>query len=154
MESIEKVPAAAKGSKIGDTYDPNMLPDHRGPYFNHKISKLVQCNYQDLDGSLIAPHELYTKLTEGTLFSAQITLNTYIFSGCPPNKIYHIYVEKLKIHDPGYGEGWKPSIPTIPATSSSIPSMPQRRGRPDRDEDADNAFSVFDSVSPPKRKNN
>ncbi|KAJ7492128.1 hypothetical protein FB451DRAFT_1551547 [Mycena latifolia] len=72
--------------KIGDTYDPNMLPDHRGPYFNHKISKLVQRNYQDLDGSLIAPHELYVKLTEGTLFSAQITLHTYISRGVLPIK--------------------------------------------------------------------
>jgi hypothetical protein len=71
--------------KVGDTYSPDCLPDHRGPYFAHQDSKLVQRDYKDLDGDLIAPHELYENLTEGTLFSAQNTMHIYIprESGAP-----------------------------------------------------------------------
>jgi hypothetical protein len=72
--------------KVGDTYPPDALPDHRGPYFAHQQSKLVQRDYRDVDGELIAPHELYEKLTEGTLFSAQVTLHTYIFDAKPPQR--------------------------------------------------------------------
>ncbi|KAJ7239736.1 hypothetical protein C8J57DRAFT_1528079 [Mycena rebaudengoi] len=43
--------------RIGDTYDPNLLPDHRGPYFNHKDAKLIQRDIRDHDDTLIAPHE-------------------------------------------------------------------------------------------------
>ncbi|KAJ7091750.1 hypothetical protein C8R44DRAFT_750387 [Mycena epipterygia] len=32
--------------KIGDTYPPDALPDHRGPYFDHQQSKLVQRDYR------------------------------------------------------------------------------------------------------------
>lgn len=67
--------------KVGDTYEPDCLPDHRGPYFAHQEAKLVQRDYRDSDGNLIAPHELYGMLTEGTLFSAQITMPSYIFPG-------------------------------------------------------------------------
>ncbi|KAJ7311671.1 hypothetical protein DFH08DRAFT_973764 [Mycena albidolilacea] len=44
--------------KAGDRYSPDLLPDHQGPYFAHKKAKLVQRDYRDVDGTLIAPHEL------------------------------------------------------------------------------------------------
>lgn len=50
-------------------------------HFTHQESKVVQRDYRDTDGDLIAPHELYEKLMEGTLFSTQITLHTNIFNG-------------------------------------------------------------------------
>jgi hypothetical protein len=58
--------------KVGDTYSPDMLPDHKGPYFSHEKSRLVQRQIKDENGNFIAPHEL------GTLFSAQVSLSTYI----------------------------------------------------------------------------
>lgn len=61
-----------------------MLSDHKGAYFSHEKAKLVQRPYKDEDGHLIAPHELYSKLTEGTLFSAQISLSTYVMKDKNP----------------------------------------------------------------------
>ncbi|KAJ6526542.1 hypothetical protein B0H10DRAFT_296081 [Mycena sp. CBHHK59/15] len=66
--------------QIGDTYPPDKLPDHQGPYFAHDRAKLVQRDYRDVDGSLIAPHELYEKLTEGTLVLVMISLATYVIT--------------------------------------------------------------------------
>ncbi|KAJ7913171.1 hypothetical protein B0H13DRAFT_2326569 [Mycena leptocephala] len=132
--------------------NPDCLPDHRGPYFAHQVSKLIQRNYKDVDGDLITPQELYGKLTEGTLFSAQISLHTYIWGGNPGflrNKVYHIYVERLKILDKGYGQVWNPSFPVLP--SPLAPSNPQKRGRAERDDNADSAFDAFNSISPTKR---
>ncbi|KAJ7099916.1 hypothetical protein B0H15DRAFT_796657 [Mycena belliarum] len=153
MDSVGVSPAVPHNiddRKIGDTYHPDMLPDHRGPYFDHKDSKLVQRDYIDHDRRLIAPHELYAKLTEGTLFSAQISLHTFIFGGRIPNKIYHIYVEQLQIHDPGYGEIWKPSIPSIPS-STSTPASPQKRFKMEKDEEVNKASDAFNSMSPSKK---
>ncbi|KAJ7674295.1 hypothetical protein B0H17DRAFT_1208103 [Mycena rosella] len=97
---------AVLARKVGDTYSPDMLPDHKGSYFAHDKAKLVQRPYKDEDGFLIAPHELYSKLTEGTLFSAQISLSTYIIKDRNPrfmdSKIYHINVDKLTVLNPGY----------------------------------------------------
>ncbi|KAJ7083137.1 hypothetical protein B0H15DRAFT_952155 [Mycena belliarum] len=149
MEPSVGVSPTVDDRKIGDTYHPNMLPDHRGPYFDHRDSKLVQRDYIDRDHHLIAPHELYEKLTEGTLFSAQISLHTFSFGGRVPNKIYHIYVEKLQIHDLGYGEIWKPSIPSIP--SSSTPASPQKRFKMEKDEEVNKASDAFSSMSPSKK---
>lgn len=44
----------------------------------HDKAKLVQRDYRDADGSLIAPHELYSKLTEGTLVLVTVSLATYV----------------------------------------------------------------------------
>jgi hypothetical protein len=55
-----------------------MLPDHKGSYFSHEKSRLVQRQIKDENGNLIAPHELYGNLTEGTPFSAQVSMSTYI----------------------------------------------------------------------------
>ncbi|KAJ6627743.1 hypothetical protein B0H10DRAFT_2210259 [Mycena sp. CBHHK59/15] len=76
MEITEKNVVPAR--KVGDTYSPNLPSDHKGPYFAHDKAKLVQRHYKDEDGNLIAPHKLYEKLTEGTLFLAQISLATYV----------------------------------------------------------------------------
>ncbi|KAJ6598804.1 hypothetical protein B0H10DRAFT_2231401 [Mycena sp. CBHHK59/15] len=101
--------------QIGDTYPPDKLPDHQGPYFAHDRAKLVQCDYRDVDGvevGLIAPHELYEKLTEGTLVLVMISLATYVITdqktakGDPmaDKKIYHVLVDRLKILDRGDGQ--------------------------------------------------
>ena len=74
-----------------------MLPDHKGPYFSHQNSRLVQRQIKDEDGQLIAPHELYGKLVEGTLFSAQITLSTYINKESNP-RFLDTKVNSLLLH--------------------------------------------------------
>ena len=64
-------------------------------------------------------------------------------------QIYHIYVDKLKIHDKGFGPAWNPPVPELP---SSGPSTPKKRGRVERDDEADKSFDVFNSVSPKKSR--
>ncbi|KAJ7866004.1 hypothetical protein B0H14DRAFT_3133234 [Mycena olivaceomarginata] len=132
--------------KVGDTYSPDMLPDHKGPYFSHEKSRLVQRQIKDENGNLIAPHELYGKLTEGTLFSAQVSLSTYINKDHNPrfmdSKVYHVNVEKLTILDKGDGAPWNPPPPEL---ASAVPSTPSKRAR---DPAVD---SAFDGLSPSKK---
>ncbi|KAJ6578979.1 hypothetical protein B0H10DRAFT_2100872 [Mycena sp. CBHHK59/15] len=61
------------------------------------------------------------------------------------DQIYHIYIERLKVLDKGYGDAWTPAIPRLPVTT---PMTPKKRGR---DDAADNVFDAFNSVSPVKR---
>ncbi|KAJ7254601.1 hypothetical protein C8J57DRAFT_1722133 [Mycena rebaudengoi] len=105
--SVLNFPLAVLERQVGDTYDPNLLPDHRGSYFNHEEATLVQRDIRDHDDTLIAPHEIYSRLTEGTLFTALISFQTYV---------YHIAVERLKVIDKGYGSPWYHPAPTIPST--------------------------------------
>ncbi|KAJ7713518.1 hypothetical protein B0H14DRAFT_3636041 [Mycena olivaceomarginata] len=66
--------------KVGHRYSPDLLPDHQGPYFAHEKAKLVQRDYRDVDGTLIAPHELYSKLTEGSLVLLTVSFATYLMA--------------------------------------------------------------------------
>ncbi|KAJ6540817.1 hypothetical protein DFH09DRAFT_1368480, partial [Mycena vulgaris] len=137
--------------KIGDTYDPDLLPDHRGSYFDHRVSKLVQRDHRDEDEKLRAPHELYSQLTEGTLFCARICSKTFIFKGDRASKVYHIYVERLQVLDKGLGNAWSPPVPSLLAESA--PSTPRKRTReePEADGAVDDAFDSFKGISPKKK---
>ncbi|KAJ6570780.1 hypothetical protein B0H10DRAFT_1964510 [Mycena sp. CBHHK59/15] len=148
MASVNATTAAVLARKVGDTYSPDLLADHKGDYFAHDKVKLVQRPYKDENGHLIAPHELYSKLVEETLFSAKISLSMYIMKDRNPrflySKIYHINVEKLTILDPGYGPAWTPAIPTLP---TNAPSTPKTKRARERDAAVDDAF---DNLSPSK----
>ncbi|KAJ7812520.1 hypothetical protein B0H14DRAFT_2605744 [Mycena olivaceomarginata] len=80
--------------QVGDTYDPDMFSEHRGNYFDHSLDiKIIQRDHRDADNSLIPPWELKKIPTEGTFFSAQVTLQTYIFSGNGvPNKYATVWL--------------------------------------------------------------
>ncbi|KAJ7798260.1 hypothetical protein B0H14DRAFT_3492673 [Mycena olivaceomarginata] len=135
--------------QVGNTYDPDMFSEHRGDYFDHSLDiKIIQRDHRDVDNSLTPPWELKKILTEGTFFSAQVTLQTYTFSGNGvPNKIYHIYVDKLRVLDRGYGTAWQIPVPSLPAAGPSTPG----KKRKERHEAADDAFQAFDAVSPKKK---
>lgn len=64
--------------KVGDTYPPNMLPEVQGPFWALEKAVLSQRDYKDVDGSLIPPHKVNTKLVEGTLVLVQVSLVTYV----------------------------------------------------------------------------
>ncbi|KAF8144137.1 hypothetical protein K438DRAFT_1993114 [Mycena galopus ATCC 62051] len=135
--------------KVGDHYPPDHLPDHRGPYFAHDKAKLVQRDYKDVDGTLIALHELYSKLTEGTLVLLTVSLATYVIKSekgesKPDRKVYHVLVDRLKILDHGDGAAWDPRVPALPERRYS-PATPKRG----RDDAADAAFDSFGSKSSP-----
>ncbi|KAJ7833537.1 hypothetical protein B0H14DRAFT_3462676 [Mycena olivaceomarginata] len=132
--------------KVGDRYSPDLLPDHQGPYFAHEKAKLVQRDYRDVDGTLIAPHELYSKLTEGSLVLLTVSFATYLMAnpGRKTRKVYHVLVDRLKILDHGDGDAWDPPVPALPEPLYS-PATPKRR----RDDAADAAFDSFGSKSSP-----
>ncbi|KAJ7883708.1 hypothetical protein B0H14DRAFT_3432830 [Mycena olivaceomarginata] len=97
----------------------------------------------DVDGTLIAPHELYSKLTEGTLVLVTVSPNE---KGEPKDKkVYHVLVDRLKILDHGDGEAWNPPIPALPERPYYSPATPKRG----RDVAADAAFDGFGSRSSP-----
>ncbi|KAJ6524128.1 hypothetical protein DFH09DRAFT_1372265 [Mycena vulgaris] len=131
-----------------------------GPYFAHDRAKPVQRDYRDVDGSLIAPHELYEKLTAGTLVFVMISLATYVITDhkmtkgdpIPDKKIYHVLVDRLKILDRGDGQPWAPAIPTIPERRYFFPGSPAKKRA--RDSAADAAFDNFGSrvASSPSKK--
>ncbi|KAJ7147463.1 hypothetical protein C8R43DRAFT_1129700 [Mycena crocata] len=145
-----------KERKIGDTYNPDDLVDHRGSYFDHHESKLVQRAIHDVDGSLISPGELYNVLTEGTLFAALVSFVTYVFrEDLYATKTYHIYIERLQVIDRGSGNPWYHPIPSLmPPSSLSSSSDPtsSKRGR-DEPEDYDYAAveDAFKDFSPSKK---
>ncbi|KAJ7675284.1 hypothetical protein B0H17DRAFT_1140361 [Mycena rosella] len=133
-EKADDEPPITSIPSVNNKYDPDLLPDHRGPYFNHQVSKLVQRDHIDADEKFIAPHELYGQLTKGTLFCARISFKTFIFKeGKYPSKVLH----------KGYSSAWFPPIPSL--SSPSGPSTPTKLHRePESDHnDVDEAFNYF-----------
>ena len=82
--SSEDPPSVAENKtkeyKIGDIYDPKLLPDYGGPLFRHVHSRLVQHDITDLDHRVIPPWEEYEALKEGTLVIATVSLHTFIMA--------------------------------------------------------------------------
>ncbi|KAJ7250673.1 hypothetical protein C8J57DRAFT_1521079 [Mycena rebaudengoi] len=147
VDMSASVPPTAENRKIGDLYDPNLFPEHRGDWFRHSSNvKIMQRDIRDEDDKLIAPSELREKLTEGTLFCATLSLKTYVWPG---SKTYHMYIERLKILDQGSGDPWSYPIPT------AFPSTPsKKRSRdlePAVDADVDDDFKAFQSPSKKSR---
>ncbi|KAJ6618411.1 hypothetical protein B0H10DRAFT_2217715 [Mycena sp. CBHHK59/15] len=103
-------------------------------------------DHRDEDEKLIAPHELYSQLTEGTLFCARIRFETFIFKGDRASKVYHIYVKRLQVLDKGSGNVWSPPVPSLLAASA--PSTPRKRTREEPEADA---FDSFKGISPKKK---
>ncbi|KAJ7873129.1 hypothetical protein B0H14DRAFT_2569952 [Mycena olivaceomarginata] len=146
--------------KVGDKYPTSDLPDHAGRFFNHQSAELTQRPYFNIDGSLIAPSELYSTLTEGTLVLVNLTAVTYVMTGMtldsgkpiPDKKVYHVLVDKLRVLDHGNGESWDPAIPAMPERRFYAPAAsPQRRPRDDAADAAFNNFGMKTQPSPPKK---
>lgn len=66
--------------KLGALYDPNLLPDYKGPYFEHVNTKLIQHDIRDIEENLIAPWDAYEALCPGTVVLIEATLKCWIFA--------------------------------------------------------------------------
>ncbi|KAJ7903688.1 hypothetical protein B0H14DRAFT_952702 [Mycena olivaceomarginata] len=91
VPDVEMKPSEDKSPedrRIDDKYDPTLLPDHRGSYFDHQEAKLVQGNIKDEDGMPIVPHERYEELTEGTPSIAPVPLETSALKKDYPSKVH------------------------------------------------------------------
>ncbi|KAJ7445586.1 hypothetical protein FB451DRAFT_1412619 [Mycena latifolia] len=149
MTDVDKVVPEIAERNVGDKYPPSVLSDYRGPFFAHEKAQLTQRDYRDADGKLIAPSELYHKLIEGTLVIDQKTERG---APIPDKKIYHVFVDRLRILDRGDGEVWDPVVPTIPEHQFYSPmNSPQKRGRDDAADTAFNNFGFKSSPSPTTR---
>jgi hypothetical protein len=63
--------------KLGAHYEPSLLPDYGGSYFNHSKAKLVQLDVRDAKNNLIPPWKFYDALKPGTLILAMCSLHCY-----------------------------------------------------------------------------
>ncbi|KAJ7696875.1 hypothetical protein B0H14DRAFT_3905111 [Mycena olivaceomarginata] len=131
--------------KVGDMYPPGLLSDHRGECYAHTKVMMPECNIRNPDDKLIAPHEIYSQLTDGTLFNAIINFETFVYRDQYPTKTYQIFVERISIMDKGYGPTWSPPILSMPA-----PVTPKRT-RCEPDATVEDTFNNLKSVSPTKK---
>ncbi|KAJ7017249.1 hypothetical protein C8F04DRAFT_963517 [Mycena alexandri] len=73
--SSDKLEYTADDIKLGAYYEPRMLPDYGGSYFNHLKAKLLQ-----LDNQLIPPWKFYEVLRPGTLVLCLVSLHCFTAS--------------------------------------------------------------------------
>ena len=147
---------------MGATYDPNLLPDHRGEYFQHPKARLIQQDYRDIDKNLIAPWKTYEVLTTGTILLIDAIVNCWKMkinddSYCKVSfsfdvpiikfkflfKIYEFNTHSLQVIVESDSQPDIPPIPILPKPKIS-PSSPSPSKWP-------HAFDDFD-VSPSKKK--
>ncbi|KAJ7435647.1 hypothetical protein B0H11DRAFT_2256979 [Mycena galericulata] len=74
-----KIPAA-EDIKLGAYYDPRVLEDYRGPYFQQTNAKLMQLDVRDVNNKLIPPWRQYAGLRNSTLVLALVTVHIYTFT--------------------------------------------------------------------------
>lgn len=66
--------------KLGAYYDPSVLPDYGGSYFNHSKARLVQLDVRDVKNNLIPPWKFYEALRPGTLVLCLVSLHCFTMS--------------------------------------------------------------------------
>ncbi|KAJ6608340.1 hypothetical protein B0H10DRAFT_1955495 [Mycena sp. CBHHK59/15] len=129
----------SENRKVGDTYPPSVLSDHRGPCFVH-------------DKAIVTQRDT---LIEGTLVLVTVYFATYIMKDQkndrgepqPDRKVYHLIVDKLKVLDRGDGEAWDLAVPTMPERPTYSPgASPKKRAR---DNTIDTVFNNFGKASSP-----
>ncbi|KDQ54427.1 hypothetical protein JAAARDRAFT_209502 [Jaapia argillacea MUCL 33604] len=133
---------------VGAHYDPAVLPDCRGNFFQFNKAKLVQQDWRDVDGDLIPPWEAYDKLRAGTLVLANVTLKCWIINETKKpkkgeqrgltvrKKIYQLELRSLKVVAESNLPIKQRIIPTLPGSSPPKTS----------------AMSAFDRFESPKKK--
>ncbi|KAF4617229.1 hypothetical protein D9613_005787 [Agrocybe pediades] len=68
---------SSQSKKILPYYEPDILPDAKGPFFDFVNSKFPQPQIEDIHGNLIHPTDLYQALRPGTVLLYKVTLNVY-----------------------------------------------------------------------------
>ncbi|KAJ7902536.1 hypothetical protein B0H14DRAFT_2555079 [Mycena olivaceomarginata] len=112
-------------------------------------AKLVQRNIKDEDGMLIAPHKLYEKLTEGTLFIALVS-----FRPSCSRRIIHTRRITYTLNNSRSlikGTATRGAPTRQPYTKASTLRMRVRTLPPVPDAAVDDAFKTFESLSKKRR---
>jgi hypothetical protein len=74
------VDAAGLEIKLGAFYDPHLMPDYGGPFFNHTSNKLTQLHIVDEEDRLVPPWKMYDALRTGTLILANCSLHCFLMT--------------------------------------------------------------------------
>ncbi|KAJ8515764.1 hypothetical protein ONZ45_g6855 [Pleurotus djamor] len=118
-ETTEKVVRPSNPAiHVGALYDPMLLPDYGGHYFQLKNNKLVQHNILDMDDNLIPPWEAYDKLRPGTLILANVTLHCYV-SEADKRKYYQVKMIEMKVIAESGEDSEIKSRPEVPLTAKA-----------------------------------
>ncbi|KAJ6448506.1 hypothetical protein C8R47DRAFT_1228433 [Mycena vitilis] len=88
--------------RLGAHYEPTLLPDYGGPYFNHVKSKLVQLDVRDINNDLIPPWKFYDALKPGTLVLALVSLHCFVMTDTSgkerkERKIYQMNAHSIRV---------------------------------------------------------
>ncbi|KAJ7715806.1 hypothetical protein B0H16DRAFT_1804808 [Mycena metata] len=75
-DGVKEFPGSAE-IKLGAHYEPSLLCDYGGSYFNHVKAKLVQLDIRDINKELIPPWKIYQELKPGTLVLALCSLHCF-----------------------------------------------------------------------------
>ncbi|KAJ7933882.1 hypothetical protein B0H13DRAFT_2500648 [Mycena leptocephala] len=125
----------AEDIKLGAHYEPALLEDYGGPYFNHVKAKLVQLDVRDAKNNLIPPWKFYDALKPGTLILALCSLHCYTMTddrGKEPKerKIYQINAHTIRVlaESDDYAETRTRPIP--PNSAEFGASKPVQRAAP------------------------
>ncbi|KAJ6564538.1 hypothetical protein B0H19DRAFT_1286043 [Mycena capillaripes] len=113
-------------------------------------SKLVHREYRDMEGNLISPADLNSKLTEGTLVLVMLKFATNIMKD-HNKKVYYILIDKLRILDHGDSEPFVASKSAPVAPDDRSPMTPTKRAHDDAADSAFDSFASNATPSPPKR---
>ncbi|KAJ7606485.1 hypothetical protein DFH06DRAFT_1348024 [Mycena polygramma] len=88
--------------RLGAHYEPALLPDYGGPYFNHVKSKLVQLDVRNINNDLIPPWKFYDALKPGTLVLALVSLHCFVMTDISgkerkERKIYQMNAHSIRV---------------------------------------------------------
>ncbi|KAJ7802843.1 hypothetical protein B0H13DRAFT_1931667 [Mycena leptocephala] len=84
--------------KLGAHYEPSLLCDYGGAYFNHSKAKLVQLDVRDAKNNLIPPWKFYDALKPGTLILAMCSLHCYTMAEDRQKKTKDRKIYQLNAH--------------------------------------------------------
>ncbi|KAJ7036750.1 hypothetical protein C8F04DRAFT_953370 [Mycena alexandri] len=122
--------------KLGAFYEPSVLPDYGGAYFNHLKAKLVQLDVRDIHNELIPPWKFYDALRPGTLVLCLVSLHCFTMSddgskGAKERKIYQMNAHSIRVlseSDEPVEERTRPIAPNSP--DRVIATIPKRAVAP------------------------
>ncbi|KAJ6461570.1 hypothetical protein C8R47DRAFT_1080539 [Mycena vitilis] len=88
--------------KLGAHYEPSLLPDYGGAYFNHTKAKLVQQDVRDVQNNLIPPWKIYEALRPGTLVLLLVSLHCFLMNDenskePRQRKIYQVNAHSIRV---------------------------------------------------------
>ncbi|KAG1748995.1 uncharacterized protein EDB91DRAFT_1079106 [Suillus paluster] len=130
----------------GALYDPRILPDYRGSYFELRQNKLKQLNIFDTPDNnckLVPMHKMYAKLRPGTLILAVCEAHIYnIVQNGLPTSTFQLAVQAIKILDPSDEPVEERFILILSPTLTDM----------SKDNSAVASFSMFDVATNPVKK--